>query len=134
MKKWDQIGPIFFKNVKDLNNRQLTLRLQQRQTAIGLVYKQIFLLKKFRQKQLDVRVLLELTQNRQNYTSERVKNKQHTNYYNFHIHSPSEHKINGSYADAEIHFVFSYESGNKPANDQRTYTVLGFLLNYQEGS
>ena len=35
----------------------------------------------------------------------------------FHIHSPSEHTINGKYADSEIHFVFEYTEGDKPAGD-----------------
>ena len=50
----------------------------------------------------------------------------------FHVHSPSEHTINGKHTDAEIHFVFGYESGDLPTGDERTITVLGFLFNYED--
>ena len=37
----------------------------------------------------------------------------------FHIHSPSEHKINGRQFDAEMHFSYVLTGGQRPAGDNR---------------
>jgi carbonic anhydrase len=45
----------------------------------------------------------------------------------FHIHSPSEHTVNGKNYDAEMHLVLEVISADKDKT-QNTLTVLGFFL------
>lgn len=47
----------------------------------------------------------------------------------FHMHTPSEHTINGKYYDAEVHIVFEIVSDDKDKTDN-TLTVLGFLFDH----
>ena len=64
-----------------------------------------------------------------------VKNGNAANYRltEFHIHSPSEHKINGRQFDAEMHFSYVLTGGQRPAGDNRDQIRLAVMFNYQEG-
>mmetsp|Transcript_26390 Transcript_26390/g.23320 ORF Transcript_26390/g.23320 Transcript_26390/m.23320 type:complete len:171 (+) Transcript_26390:132-644(+) len=52
----------------------------------------------------------------------------------FHFHAPSEHTINGKYADLELHIVHKDDGKHDSTNEKRKFAVFGVFFNVDENA